>query len=442
MRIKDYLRLGWDQLRRRKVVTALCATGIAIGSSSIIVALSFGESVNYYAQKQMGYYMKTDEIMVRGAQTGSPGDPGGSREAAITDQMIQIIKSLPHVKAVAPNQELGYYEFTVDRTKTGHAQVFATDLSTLEDFGYQLQQASGLDMQDAAVVSFSATTDIFDERTARIRSLQQQQSRQNGTPPDEPVISYPLYQKRIALKMNGGPALLEFPVHVAGVMKKPEGMPDNMLRSQKQIFISTQMAKQIRSAARSTPSSMGSMGSGPSELKVKVDETAHVAQVEQWIKKLKLNTQTNLYQQSRMNQEFLLIRIIFGGVGLFVLFVASISIVVAMTMSTYQRRRQIGIMKVLGSNLKQIRNMFIVESSLLGLLGGLLGILLSYWVIWIINIFIIHFTHQGEGAEFFFIRFWILPVGLFFALLTGVLSGLYPAVKASRTDALTAIKRE
>jgi ABC-type antimicrobial peptide transport system permease subunit len=41
-----------------------------------------------------------------------------------------------------------------------------------------------------------------------------------------------------------------------------------------------------------------------------------------------------------------------------------------------------------------------------------------------------------------FISFWILPLGLFFAMLTGIMSGIFPAIKASRTDALTAIKRE
>mgnify|MGYP001426010349 FL=1 len=48
----------------------------------------------------------------------------------------------------------------------------------------------------------------------------------------------------------------------------------------------------------------------------------------------------------------------------------------------------------------------------------------------------------AESDEILFIDPWILAVGLFFALLTGVLSGIYPAIKASRTDALTAIKRE
>ncbi|WP_331436839.1 ABC transporter permease [Gordoniibacillus kamchatkensis] len=113
-------------------------------------------------------------------------------------------------------------------------------------------------------------------------------------------------------------------------------------------------------------------------------------------------------------------------------------------MSTYQRRRQIGIMKVLGANLRQIRNLFIVESALLGVIGGACGILLSYWVVWGINGIVTRFSKgpPGSDPEILFISLWILPVGLFFAVLTGVLSGIYPAIKASRTDALTAIKRE
>jgi ABC-type antimicrobial peptide transport system permease subunit len=115
-----------------------------------------------------------------------------------------------------------------------------------------------------------------------------------------------------------------------------------------------------------------------------------------------------------------------------------------MTMSTHQRRRQIGIMKVLGANLAQIRNMFVCESALLGVLGGVVGICLAYWVIWGINILVIQFsgTRPGQDPEILFISLWILPLGMFFALLTGILSGILPAIKASRTDALTAIKRE
>lgn len=100
-------------------------------------------------------------------------------------------------------------------------------------------------------------------------------------------------------------------------------------------------------------------------------------------------------------------------------------------------------MKVLGSSLAQIRNMFIVESALLGLLGGIAGIVLSYWVIWGINALIIKFSGGSTMEdELLFISWVNIVIGMFFAIMTGILSGIFPAIKASRTDALTAIKRE
>ncbi|UUZ80008.1 FtsX-like permease family protein [Paenibacillus sp. P26] len=134
-------------------------------------------------------------------------------------------------------------------------------------------------------------------------------------------------------------------------------------------------------------------------MKIKADSSTHVKELETQLQKLKLSVETNLRQEERMQSEFVIVRLIFAGAGLFILFVASISIIVAMTMSTYQRRRQIGIMKVLGANLKQIRNMFMVESALLGGIGGVAGIVLSYWVIWGINIAIIKLSPPGRAAH-------------------------------------------
>ena len=61
------------------------------------------------------------------------------------------------------------------------------------------------------------------------------------------------------------------------------------------------------------------------------------------------------------------------GIGGFIMVLASLSIIVAMIMSTHQRRKQIGVMKVLGANLWQIRQMFIAEAAMLGFIGGVGG---------------------------------------------------------------------
>ncbi|MCR8631083.1 ABC transporter permease [Paenibacillus radicis (ex Xue et al. 2023)] len=462
----DYLRLGWDQLRRRMVVTALCTMGIAIGSASIIVALSFGESINHYSREQMSYFMKSDEITVRNGYSNetNQSDPSAAKPYELTKAKIEIMRGFPHVKAIATYQTLNSFEFDIDSKKGRINNIFATELHTLEAFGYELQQGSASDQENTIILSYGATMGLLDKQLSRTRSLQIQNMSEDrqvtNSWKQQMYLAYPVYQKQIMLnpqifRPNGtetsGTAI---PLRVTGILKKPEGIPDDAIMNMKTAFVSPGLGKRLQDAISNMyTSSTDKSNNGEAqkkqaseynEVKIKVDQSIYVKEVDDLIKKLKLSTETNIHREEQMQGQLVILRLIFGGIGLFILFVASISIIVAMTMSTYQRRRQIGIMKVLGANLKQIRNMFMMESALLGLLGGGCGILLSYWVIWGINIAVIQFTPQRPGAqaEILFISPWILPVGLFFAVMTGVLSGIYPAVKASRTDALTAIKRD
>jgi ABC-type lipoprotein release transport system permease subunit len=475
MKLRDYGKLGWDQLRRRKVVTALCVMGIAIGSASIVVALAFGESLAHYSEKQMGYYLKTDEITITGDGAVSRDEQqaaGGPASAdGITKAKIDLIRTFPHVKAVAGFLDLGDADFVVDGDKKGRVQLVATDLEALPAFGKEFAQGGADAAGGSVILNYGAALGVFDAKTQQVRERQLQQS---GSDPAvrERIqqldnLPYPVYRKTIVLEIGAGvpgasdpgtgasaPAggagssgQVELAVRVGGVLKRPDGTPDYMTWNNKQAYLSFALAErllELRKAAMAGRDAGLPSVDRPNRVVIKVDSTDHVAEVDSLVRKLRLNTQNNLHQKDRMNEEFVIVRLIFGGAGLFILFVASISIVVAMTMSTYQRRRQIGIMKVLGANLRQIRNLFIVESALLGVIGGACGIVLSYWVVWGINGIVYRFSKgpPGMDPQLLFISPWILPVGLFFAVLTGGLSGIYPAVKASRTDALTAIKRE
>jgi ABC-type antimicrobial peptide transport system permease subunit len=441
VKAKDYIRLGWDQLTRRKVVTALCALGIAIGSSAIIVALAFGQSLAHYSTEQMNNYMKMDEITVHPGYIPPASGEGEGVSVPVNKQMLELIRTFPDVQAVATFNTLSYYSFSVDDSKRGGVEIIATDLSALKSFGYELQQGSLSNLDQTIIIDYAVTFDLFDERVARIQNMLNREPSypdRNRTP-----ISYPLYQKTMVItqtkqNIDGSSHTVSFPLRVIGVLKKPDS-PVSNYRYQKKAYISHRTAELLRTAF----TGMDDNGNYSNEQTIiKVVDVKSIPVIETMLSKVHLNSNSNLHRKDQLNQEFAIIRLIFAGVGVFVLFVASLSIVVAMTMATHQRRRQIGIMKVLGANLHQIRNMFMIESMLLGFLGGALGILVSYWVIWIINIVIINFSGDGAQTEILFISFWILPVGLLFAIMTGVLSGLYPAIKASKTDALTAIKRE
>ena len=86
-------------------------------SASIIVALAFGESVSHYSMQQMSQYLKTDEIEVYPGQVQSGED---EEIAKMTEQKIELIRSLPQVAAVLPQKDLGYYQFVVDGSKWGN----------------------------------------------------------------------------------------------------------------------------------------------------------------------------------------------------------------------------------------------------------------------------------------------------------------------------------
>jgi ABC-type antimicrobial peptide transport system permease subunit len=462
MKLTDYLRLGWEQLKRRVVVTALCTMGIAIGSASIVVALSFGESINHYSQVQMSYYLQSDEITVRSGQPvgDNTKDPNASKPYALTKAKLAMMRSFPYVKAIASYQTLNQFEFKVDNKAGFINNIYATELDTLKDFGYEFQQGGPSDQENTILLSYGATMSLLDEQANKNRQLQRR-SQPNDLEAEESwkeqmLIAYPTYQKQILLSprvyVPNGPERIgtAIPLRVVGILKKPAGMPDEVVQNQKTAFVSPALGKKLQDAIALTSGGQApkaeneAIGSDYNEVKIKVTDSLHIKELEPLLKKLKLTVETNLHREEQMKDQLAIVRLVFGGAGVFILFVASISIIVAMTMSTYQRRRQIGIMKVLGANLRQIRSMFMVESALLGLLGGVAGILLSYWVIWGINLVIQKFSppRPGSDQEILFISLWILPLGLFFAVMTGVLSGIYPAIKASKTDALTTIKRD
>ncbi|OPA79971.1 ABC transporter permease [Paenibacillus selenitireducens] len=456
MRLRDYISIGWDQLKRRKVVTAMCTIGIAIGSAAIIVALSLGESAQQYAQDQVNAFLKTDEITIMNKASNGSADPSTEQTSdrdVITKQKVDIIRQLPHVKAVGTYKDLGNFPFKLDDDKEGRVELTATNLDSLEAFDNSFQQGGISEQENTIILSYGAMMGLTDPVSQEMREKQL-----NANPNDESLwetyrelgkIVTPLYQKQLKLQVDAtrdlnNPKIIEIPVRVVGVLKKPSGVSENQIPYMKQAYISHELAEQIvetMKTARSGTDLQPELTANFSRAVVKVDDVKNVQGLDDTIKKLRVSPQNNLSQQDRLKDQFAIVRTIALGVGLFVLFIASISIVVAMTMSTYQRRRQIGIMKVLGANLAQIRNMFIVESALLGLIGGIFGILFSYWVVWGINALLM-MTDPSEEGSIIFISSWILGVGVFFAVLTGVLSGIYPAISASRTDALTAIKRD
>ena len=146
-----------------------------------------------------------------------------------------------------------------------------------------------------------------------------------------------------------------------------------------------------------------------------------------------------------------MIQLVLGGIGAVSLIVAALGIINTMIMSIYERTREIGVMKVLGCVVGNIRTMFLMEAGMIGLMGGVLGLGVSYAASAVINYFAASgggnllggmLGMMGTATNISVIPPWLALGSLVFAMGVGLLSGILPANRAVKISALTAIRQE
>ncbi len=142
---------------------------------------------------------------------------------------------------------------------------------------------------------------------------------------------------------------------------------------------------------------------------------------------------------------------ILGGIAAISLLVASIGIVNTMIMSILERTKEIGIMKVIGATVYNIRWLFLMESGFIGLIGGMTGLGLAWGAVELVNYFgkaggLMDSLGFGGGGEemttLAVIPTWLALFAIGFAFIIGLLAGIFPAIRASRLSALQAIRSE
>jgi putative ABC transport system permease protein len=142
---------------------------------------------------------------------------------------------------------------------------------------------------------------------------------------------------------------------------------------------------------------------------------------------------------------FLIMDSVLGLLGGISLLVASFGIANTMIMSILERTREIGIMKAIGAEDREIKLIFFLEASMLGLLGGVAGVLAGWGIDGIANKLAYRYFLKPRGASF--IDFFELPPPLWlgailFAVVVSILAALYPAARAARIDPVNALRHD
>ena len=171
---------------------------------------------------------------------------------------------------------------------------------------------------------------------------------------------------------------------------------------------------------------------------MKVSDLNKVQEVQQQIKDMGYQASSLTYQLNTMKETTKMLRIVLGAIGAVSVIVAAIGITNTMVMAIYERTREIGIMKVIGASLRDIKLLFLTEAAFIGFAGGVLGIITSFLMSLIVNLVATKQASEMTSS----IPVWLYLSAVAFATVIGVLSGYLPAKRAMKLSALTAIKTE
>ena len=178
---------------------------------------------------------------------------------------------------------------------------------------------------------------------------------------------------------------------------------------------------------------------------VSADDTKYVKQVQDQIKAMGYGTYSMADDLNNVQKTSNTIQLVLGGIGAVSLLVSAIGIANTMIMSIYERTKEIGVMKVLGCVVTDIGKLFLFEASIIGFLGGGFGLAFSYGISYVLNKYA---PQIGEslgiysGYDISVIPVWLAVAALIFSVVIGVISGLYPAIKATRIKAIEAMRTE
>jgi putative ABC transport system permease protein len=141
--------------------------------------------------------------------------------------------------------------------------------------------------------------------------------------------------------------------------------------------------------------------------------------------------------KKQVGDQMKLFNAIIFSVALISLIVGGMSVVNTMTMAVSERTREIGIRKAIGAGTGAVMRQFIAESALIGFAGGLTGLAIGAALAALLNQ-----AGEASGTMLFLVTARLAFGSLAFALVLGVVSGLYPAFHAARLNPVTALRYE
>ena len=472
MRWSDLLKMSAGSLKRRKLRAFLTILGVVIGTASIVVMISLGLGLQQSMYEQMALDGGTTGLSVSGKSEGAAysysADSSGGEEPAdkyITDETIKELESLEHVRSADP--VINYSALALKGKYEGNLQLCGMTPEALERLNLELEPGGRLPDPDSAGLELLFGNMVLMDFMERGTGSGYWES---GELPDIDLRKDKLfvildtdsyYQTQgdpgIGAEggTEGGEGAAEAPktpkkyvLDACGVLAGgTESYNTNSYNVLCDIYkLKEYLQKEFR--GRAIPGQPTTQSGKPyrqfvySSVSVQADDMEHVEELARTIRSLGYDVYTNVEYINGMKKNLAMVQAVLGGIGAVSLLVAAIGIANTMMMAIYERTKEIGVMKVIGCSLKNIRQLFLLEAAFIGLAGGVAGNVLSLIISGIINVLVPGESLWGTAGSISCIPVWLMLLSMGFAVLVGMAAGYFPAVRAMKLSPLAAIRNE
>lgn len=403
--MKDYFLIALGGLRKRFLRTSLTMLGIFIGIASVVALISLGQGMSDAINAQFAS-LGTDKVIVQGVQAGF-GPPGQLAAGTVTEDDLKLVRKVQGIKRAAP----------------------------------RLLRSVNVELNDQVEVIFtSGIPQEPEDRDLVLESLNLEVSEGRMLKPSETgkvVVgnhwwTEDHFGKDIVvgtrLDINGK----QF--QVVGLMGEGSAFGNDAF------FMNDNDLKKVINETEELSAIIAQVDKGE-DAAVVADRVLRTIRRDRHQKEgfEDVSVETSQDLINTINTILGVVQAVFIGIAAISLLVGGVGIMNTMYTSVIERTRDIGIMKAVGARNSDVLWIFILESGLLGMAGGVIGVLLGIGLSKLVE-----FVAQGVMGSLIQTAFpWYLIVGaLAFSFCIGVISGVLPARQASKMPPVEALRSD